>query len=70
MLADGFITLQPVRLGDSEHCQRLYFHCTDLRLVFFKLFKPLASFSYATLSSATFIASYTVSLELAEILTR
>ena len=36
----------------------MYLHCTDWNLVFFKLFKPLNSFSYAIWSSLTFLASY------------
>ena len=44
---------------DLSHVRlRLHLYCTDGWLVFLKLFTPLASFSYATWSSATFLASW------------
>ena len=52
-------TLKPVGLGlFTASVYQLYLHCTDWMASFFKLFKPLASFSYATWSSAIFLASW------------
>ena len=51
------ITLQPVRLGLFTAPSTIVPSLLRLKPSIFKIFKPLASFAYATWSSATFLAS-------------
>ena len=51
------ITLQPVRLGFFTASSPIVPSLHRLKPSIFKVFKPLASFSYAIWSSATFLAS-------------
>ena len=51
------ITLQPARLGFFTALSTIVPSLHRLKVCIFKLFTPLASFSYATWSSATFFAS-------------
>ena len=52
-----FITLQPVEWGFLTASSPIVPSLHRLKPSIFKLFRPLASFSYATWSSATFLAS-------------
>ena len=52
------IMLQPVRLGLFKAPSTIVPSLHRLMACIFQLFKPLASFSYATCISATFLASY------------
>ena len=55
--ADSFITLQRVRLGFFTAPSKIVPSLHRMKACIFKLLKLLASFSYATWSSATFLAS-------------